>query len=326
MRTVERRFRRYREAAMQGNVGYVAAHGDRLAVELSEDPRTRHLVPTVVLLHGLVLAGEDHFVQAREYLEHGLAMQATLPGNRQAISSDRFELELVRVLLILGDYGKAEHLCRTLEEPRRAADTRLGAIRARAIMAATRGEYETAHQLINAAASLAERIHSRFLATLVDADRAMVLGTQGRIPEAILLAHNCLRLLAQPGAGPYLRWAAGQSAALALTLGRYAAEAGDLPNAERLILVGVGTSERFDRPFLRAHADLAISTMWWAQGRYHQAGELARSARHAFTQLGATPSTALATLHEGRVAWAQGLVAAARPVLRSAHAALVQLG
>jgi ATP/maltotriose-dependent transcriptional regulator MalT len=311
---------------MRGNRSYVLAHGDRLAVEFGGDPSTRHLVPSVVLLHGLVLADDDRFVEARDYLEHGLAMHATLPTSRDLTSLDRFELELVRVCLVLGDYGRAEALATTLEEPNRAMETRLGAIRSKAMLATIHGNYETAHQLINAAASLVERIHSRLFATLLDADRAMVLGTQGRLPEAILLADNCLRLLAQPGAGPHLRWAAAQSAALALTLGRYAAEAGDLSSAQRLVLTGVGCAERLGGTYMRAHADLTISTMWWAQGRYHQAVDVVRSARRTFVQLGTTPSAALATLQEGRVAWAQGLSAAAQPLLRQALNELAGLG
>ncbi len=319
-------YRRYRDAYLRGRHDTVLAEGDRLAVALGEDPDQRGWVPAVVLMHGAVLAAEDRFAPACDYLEQGLAMLPGTESERETKRGDSYDLTLVQCQLVLGRYDEALGRLTALEEPDRPVETRLGAIRARAQVAAARGDDEQAHWLLNAATNLAARMRSRFSMTLVDADRALLLAGSGRLHEGVRLADSVLGPLIRPGVGTHATWAASEAAALALTLCRLTADRGDLATAERMLLAGAAAADRVQRPFLDAHLDFAISVLWRQKGAYLQSEPLLGDALGDFVRLGCRPAAAAGHLAAGHLAWARGMHAAAVPLYQQALAEHRDLG
>lgn len=319
-------YRRYRDAYLRGEQGHVRAHGDALAVRLAADPAQRGLVPAVVLMHGMVLAAADELVSACDYLEQGLAMLPGTESAREAGTGDDYALALVQCEVLLGRYDAALGRLTALEEPDRPVETRLGAIRARAQIAGTRGDDEQAHWLLNTATNLASRMRSRFSMTLVDADRALVLAIGGRVHEGVRLADSVLGPLTRPGRGNHPEWAAAEAAALALTLSRLTADRGDLATAERMLLTGAAATDRVPRPLLDAHLDLAISVLWRQKGAHQQAEPLLRDAVVDFVRLGCRPAAALGRVAEGHLAWARGMRSAAVPLYEQARTEFADLG
>lgn len=162
--------------------------------------------------------------------------------------------------------------------------------------------------------------------TLVDGDRAVLLAVGGRLPEGLRLADAVLGPLSQPGRGTHLDWAAAEAAAMALTLSRLAADRGDLPSAERMLLAGAAAADRAQRPILDAHLDLAISVLWRQKGAFVQAEPLTRDALADFVRLGCRPAAATAHVSAGHLAWARGMRSAALPLYERAQAEFRELG
>src|SRR5690606_16162810 len=88
---------------------------------------------------------------------------------------DPVRMELMQLLLVVGRYDEAHALAAALQEPTHGAVARLAGLRTHATVSAVRGEHELAHQVLNAAASLSERMRSRFARMLVEVDRSVLL-------------------------------------------------------------------------------------------------------------------------------------------------------
>ncbi|MEZ5206045.1 MAG: hypothetical protein R2690_03460 [Acidimicrobiales bacterium] len=333
-------FDAYREAYLRRDATTVLRDGDDLAVTLAEAPWSRFLVPAVIVLQGSTMGMRPDLVppgEAIRYLSQGISLadhlidepdgDAAASGLDKALGPiDPFRMELMQLLLVVGRYDEAHALASTLQEPTHGAVARLAGLRTHAAVSAVRGEHELAHQVLNAAASLSERMRSRFARMLVDVDRSVLLGTQGRLGEGIALFDNLTRVLSRRSAGSSGAWADTVAAAGALTLSRFAAETGDPVTAERLIYPGAAAVSDTTDPYWKAQLDLSLSVLFWAQRRFDDAVELCREARAGFEGGAYLPGAAQAVMHEGRLAWSQGFTAVATPLLELARHQLVALG
>ena len=325
-------FRRYRDAYQRRHFDVVLADGHRLAATLEEHPAQRRFVAPVALMFGAALAESDAFTDACTWLEHGLDRAAADEdaevsiGRGDKAGLDWFALRLVELQILLGRYGEAWNRLTPLEEPTKPDATRLAAIRGRAALNTIKGEYELAHNLLNAAATVTERLGSRFLEAEVDADRAIVLATQGRLREAGLLAERTLEGLIKTPSGPHGAWAAGTTAAVALTIARRSFGAGLDEDGERWLLLGAGAIERSATTYLTAQLDVTIATSWRHQGSIGRAEELCTDAAVRLAALGCRPAEASATLELAELALAHGMAEAALPLAQRALDELSYLG
>ena len=205
-----------------------------------------------------------------------------------------------------------------LVDPTHTADIRFAALRAHAAALAARGQFEGAHHLLNTAGGVAQRIRSRFRVALVEGDRAMVLAAQGRLLEAITAADRVLPSLIRPAVGEHQQWANTEGAAIALTVCRAAADAGDHLTAQRMLHLGTTATQRVGGAYLSAHLDLARGVSWLLEGDLDAAEASLVNAGRQFGVLGCAPAIALATLEQGRLAQHRGLVRSARPLYLAA--------
>lgn len=321
-------YRKLREAYQRGHFDRVVATADGLAATFDRDPNRRPFVPAIALMKGAALAELDDYVGACEFLEYGLDRfdEDDSSHFREVADADWFALRLVELQTLIGRYGEAWSRLTLLEDPAKPHPTRLAAIRGRAALNTTRGDYEGAHQLLNAALTVAERINSQFLATAVEADRAVVLGMQGRLLEAIALADRTFEKLARPAAGGRGVWSARSTAAIALTLSRLCLDAGNLGDGERFLLHGTSATERAPSSYFSAQLDLTISSLWRAQGSAGTAEPLCREAAQTFARLGCRPAEAQATLELAKLAEARGMATSAIPLLERARSEFSYLG
>lgn len=317
--------RRYRDAYGRGLQQAILRDGDDLAVALAANELTRGWVPLVVLLHGTVLADLDRPRDAARYLEQGLAM---LPGTLAATeigTGDHFVLLLVEQLFALARIDEVAAHLEPLLLPDRPLETRFGALRAQARLAVWHGRYEEAHHYLNTAAGVAGRARSNFFAALVDADRAMLLVTQGSSFEGGAVAERVLPALLRPGRSPRQRWANAEGAACALTIARYAAGGHDLFTAGRYLAMAEPVVAGTGR---RALAGLAALARAAYAREVLDADGAERSLQLARAMFSAVPSPlglAVTELDQARLAAGRGLLAAARPLAKRAAGQLFEL-
>lgn len=313
-----------RDAHRRGDRATVLALGDRIAAELTEADRPVEAAEAVLLV-GLVRAAGDEPATAVAWLEHALG--ALAPTDRALVpAADAAELVLLDLELRLGRYADVAARLQPLLEPERPIETRFGATRAHAALATLRGDHQLAHQLLNTAGGLAERMRSRFRHALVEGDRAILLAAQARLFEAAGTADRVLASLIRPAMGPMQQWADTQAATVAAALARAGAVNGDTLTAQRFLIAGTRAAQRAGGSWLAAQLDLATGALATAEGEYGRAEPALLDARATFTRLGAEPSVALAILEQGRLALARGLYATAQPLLAHATSELARLG
>ena len=317
--------RRYRDAYGRGLQQTILGDGDRLAVTLAANDLTRGWVPLVVLLHGAVLADLDRPRDAARYLEQGLAMLPGTPAADELGPGDHFELLLLEQWFTLARLDEVAARLEPLLLPDRPLETRFAALRAQARLASWHGRYEEAHQYLNTAAGVANRARSNFFTDLVDADRAVLLVTQGSPYEGGAVAERVLPGLLRPGRSPRQRWANAEGAACALTIARHAAGGRDLFTAGRYLGMAEPVVADTGRRALAGLAALARA----AYGReVRDADGAERSLQLARTAFNAVPSPqglALTELDQARLAAERGLLASARPLATRAVAQLSEL-
>jgi hypothetical protein len=325
-------FERYREAYRQRRFDGVLADGHQLAATFETVDQQRRFVAPVALMFGAALAEGDAYLEACTWLEHGLERTAADQAAGDAVilgefgGTDWFSLRLIELYMLVGRYGDAWNRLTPLEEPSRRETTRLAAIRGRALLNTIRGDYEAAHNLLNAAVTVTERIGSSFLAAMVEADRAVLLATQGRRREAVLLADRTLDRLIKTPSGSHGVWAAASAASVALTLARRCFAADEHDEGERWLLLGAGSIERSPTTYLSAQLDVTIARSWRQQGAIGRAESLCSAAAIRLASLGCRPAEAAATLELARLAAARGMDEAALPLAQRAYDELTYLG
>ena len=250
---------RFREAFSRRSDGdTVLGTGQPVLDELGADERQSGLVPAVLLMVGATLARLELLPRCRAAnLEHVAAAAAR---HRRHPRGGRRRLVHPRAARpAAGDRSVPRGLephpgphrarpgpTRPASEPR--------APRSRCTPASATSP--TAQQLLNTASGLAERVGSRQLAAMVDADRAIVLAEQGRTVEAAVFADQVLPQLARPGPGPLLRGRGRRRQRSRPPWPAAPAVQGDLMTAERMLFLATepatGSGRSFDRAQLEA--------------------------------------------------------------------------
>jgi len=316
----------FREAFRRGDGDTVLGTGQLMLDELGADERQAGLVPAVLLMVGATLARLERYGDACAYLERGLLLLPGSDATREVGEGDWYALVLLDLLLVTGRFRDAWTRIQGLVEPDRPSSTRLGATRAQVALYATFGDFETAQQLLNTAAGLADRVGSHQLAAMVDGDRAIVLAEQGRTVEAAAFADQVLPLLARPGPGPLLRWSGAAASTVTTTVARHAAVRGDLMTAERMLFLATDPTESSGRSFDQAQLQLARGVVWREAGRTAEAEPALLEARRGFLSLACAPAAALAQREEARLAIVKGMSASARPLYERARDEFAELG
>ena len=316
----------FREAFRRGDGDAVLGTGQLVLDQLGTDERQSGLVPAVLLMVGATLARLERFADATAYLERGLALLPGTAATREVGDGDWYALLLLDLLMAVGRFRDSWNRIQSLIEPDREARTRLGATRAQIALYAAFGDFETAQQLLNTAAGLADRVGSHQLAAMVDGDRAIVLAAQGRTVEAAVFADQVLPQLGRPGAGPLMRWSGAAAATVTTTVARHAAVAGDLMTAERMLFLAAEPAAGTGRTFDLAQLQLARGVVWREGGRTLDAERPLLEARHGFLALGCAPAAALAQREEARLALLKGMSASSRPLYERAREEFALLG
>ncbi|MGZ4692957.1 MAG: hypothetical protein ACXWCM_16675 [Acidimicrobiales bacterium] len=321
-----RTYLEFREAFRRGDGDAVLGTGQPVLDELGADERQSGLVPAVLLMVGATLARLERYPDACAYLERGLLLLPGTDATREVGDGDWYALLLLDLLLATGRFRDAWERIQALIEPDRDARTRLGATRAQIGLYATFGDFETAQQLLNTAAGLAQRVGSNQLAAMVDGDRAIVLAEQGRTVEAAAFADQVLPQLGRPGPGPLLRWSGAAASTVTTTVARHAAVHGDLMTAERMLFLAAEPAVETGRSFDIAQLQLARGVVWREAGRTLEAEGALLEARRGFLSLACAPAAALAQREEARLAMVKGMSASARPLYERARDEFAQLG
>lgn len=318
--------RKYFDDARVGNARRAMAQADALAVRCSADPATRRHTPAIVLVHGQLLAADEQLGAAAVYLEQGLAMLADTGPHEVVGGGDAQRALLVSLLVQLGRYEAAAAHLPVMEDPARPIEARFAALRARAQLATIHGQPELGHQVLNTAASVAQRIKGAFPIAMIDADRANLLATQGRLFEAMALADHLFLRTVRPVRGPHGDWSSALTTSVAFTLSRHAADQGRAYDCERFLVVGISAVERSPSTFGVAHMELAMARAWRRRGDFAHAEEALIKAAGDFARLGCAPSSALVTLEEACLAEARNLGTSTRSLFERALASFDELG
>lgn len=318
--------RKFFDDVRVGNRIRALAVADDLAQKCSASAIAWRHTPAVILLHGELLAADGELGRAADYLTQGLAMLADTGPHAVVGSGDHHRVLLTSTLLPLGRYAEAAAHLDTMEEPQRPIETRFAALRTRAQLATIRGNAEMAHHLLNTAASVAQRIKGSLPTTLIDADRASLLATQGRLFEAVTLADLVLSHTMRPGRGPIGRYAGAVGASVAFTMSRHAADQGRGYDAERYLVAGISSVERSPSTFLVAHMELAMARAWRGRGQLDLAEDALGKAASGFARLGALPSSALVSLEEACLSESRRLGMSTRVLFGRALAEFEALG
>lgn len=282
-----------------------------LAPQLAADPELSGFVPGVILRAGGLLAGQESFVEARQFLREGLEMLPGSASERELAGGAEATITLLGVLLVTGDLTEAWHHAGWLTEPHNTVESRLAGTRAQAAIRAAGGDSEIAFHLVNTAAGLALRCRSRLWSAVVETDRAMVLAGAGRVGEAVHLVDDVLDKLSVRVHGRHGVVATSQAAAAASAVAIAAANGGDVATARRLAEAALAASVASGRSLARGEADLAVAAAARAGGHLRGAEQSAFDARQRLSDLGAVPLAAAALRERAAIAWYGGSTEAA---------------
>ena len=302
------------------------AEAPALRHQLAGQPHGPGFEPALILATGAELAARDLVVPAIATLHEGLRLLPGTPAEDEVGGGGWHALALVELLLVAGDLAAAAAWAERLAAPDRSLEVRLGATRAAAHVRSQRGEHEAAHQLLNAATGMADRSRSRLQATLVEADRAVVLAGHGRTAEAVRLLAPAAEELARPVPGGHGQLAATHAVATGSTVALAAHDAGDELGTRQLAeLVGRAAGD-VPRPLLRPLVLLADAAALAATGDPWAAEAPAFDAGRQAAALGAAPLAARALRLQGDLAAATGRGASAGPLYERALQEQLRLG
>jgi tetratricopeptide (TPR) repeat protein len=319
-------FRDLRFAFERRDYREVLATGEAAIARLESDPRQRGFVPGSMVLVGGALLNVEHYRDAITWLEQGLVRMRDTASEHELRGAHWFHRALADTYLLVGLWDRAALYLDWLARPEQPHDSRLAATRGQLFLAACAGRFDEAGQLVNAAADLARRARSEIAEAVVEADRAIVLGVQGRLREAVSFADGVTPRLAAPAGDDRQQWANQQATVLLTTLARLLAETGDLMTAERFLLEVAVPVAQARRTYARAQYELARSVVWREEGDLERAEAPIRAAGEQFTALDTLPAVALARLAEGKLAAARGHTIAARSLYERALAEFADLG
>ncbi len=152
-------YRDFREAYRRGDTDTVLGTAQHVLDALAADGgEAASVSPAVLLMVGAHLARRERLLDAIAYLDRGLLQLPGSSATREVGTGDWYALLLVQLEVLVGRYQQAWPLIQQLVEPDRPIETRLGATRAQLSVNAAFGDYETAYQLLNTAAGLADRL------------------------------------------------------------------------------------------------------------------------------------------------------------------------
>lgn len=310
--------RKYFDDVRVGLHGRARSRADELATKCSMSAIARVHTPAVVLLHGQMLVESEELTRAAAYLQQGLAMLADTGPHPMVGDGDHHRALLASIALQLGSYDIAAAHLETMEEPHRSLDTRFAALRTRAQLATIGANPEAAHQFLNTAASLAERLKGSFATALIEGDRVNLLASQGRLMEAMVLADHLMLRTMRPVRGDHGAWAASITASICFTLSRHSVDQGRGFDAERFLVAGIAAVERAPSAYLTAHMQLAMARAWRLRRNFEPAEAALQRAASEFGRLGCLPALALVSLEDACLAEARQLSTSTRALFERA--------
>jgi hypothetical protein len=319
-------FRDLRFAFERRDYREVLATGEATVAALEADPKQTEFVPGAMVLVGGALLSVEHYRDAVAWLEQGLVRLRDTASEHELRGAHWFHRALADLYLLLGRWDRAWLYLDWLSRPEQPLESRLAATRGRLFLEAAKGRFDDVPFLVNTAADLARRARSEVAEAIVEADRAMALAAQGRLPEAVSFADAVAPRLAAPANDDRQRWANQQATALLTTLARLLAESGDLMTAERYLLEVAVPATQSRRSYAVAQLELARSVVWREEGDLERAEQPIRAALDQFAALDTLPAVAVARLAEAHLAEVRGHAVGAHALYSRAHDELAALG
>jgi hypothetical protein len=315
-------YRRHRRHAERGHYDWVIGHTSATLSQLGDDAGPQRWGPGVVARLGAALARRQELAAARVELTRALA---ALPGSlaqRDLGSAEVHELQLVEVLVVMGEFAEANRRAAGLWQAERHPAIRLAAARTHAAVHLAGGDLAGAHAWLDEAASRAAGLGGDLGLALVHADRASVVAESGRIHEAVAMATEALARLDRARTSHPSNQAlpAAQAVMTANAVAMAAAHHGDVLSAQLLHAESVRRATIADRPVTAAQLDITASAVLRLTGDLAALGGNHSPAERAAVNLAvaqAEPARAMAVREQALVAHATGQMA-------SAHALAMQ--
>jgi hypothetical protein len=319
-------FRDLRFAFERRDYREVLATGEQAIAALEADAKQQAFVPAATVLIGGALLSVEHYRDAVAWLERGLGAMRDTASEHELRGAHWFHRALADTYVLLGQWDRAAVYLDWLALPDQPLESRLAATRGQLFLAATQGRFDQTAFLVNAAADLARRARSEVAEAVVEADRALVFASQGRLHEAVLLADEVSARLGAPASDDRQQWANQQATVLLTTLARLLAESGDLMTAERYLLEVAVPATQSRRSYASAQQQLARSVVWREEGDFDRAEAPVLAAVDQFNALDTLPALAISRLAEARLADARQHTVAARALYDRARDELGALG
>lgn len=304
-------YRRHRRHADRGDYNWVIGHTPATLSKLGEDAGPQRWGPGVLARLGTALARRQDLVAARMELTRALG---ALPGSlasRDLGGGDIHELQLVEVLVAMGEFAEANQRATDLWQPERHPGIRMAAARALATVHLAGGDLAGAHAWLDEAAARAAGLGGDLGLALVHADRATVVAESGRIPEAVAMATEAMARLdrARTSSGANKALPAAQAATTANAVAMAAAHHGDVVSAHQLHAEAVRRSTIADRPVAMALLGITRSAVLRISGDLNAITGVQAPAEQAAVVLAAAraePARAMAVREQALVALATG--------------------
>jgi len=309
-------YRRHRRRHDQGDYNWVITHTSATLSQLGDDAGPTRWGPGVLARLGAALARRQDLVAARMELTRALGALDGSLATRDLGGGDIYELQLVEVLLALGEFAEASQRASQLWQPERHPTIRMAGARAQAAAHLAGGDIAGAHAWLDEAAARAAGLGGDLGLALVHADRAGVVAESGRIPEAVTMATEALARLdrAQKSATSHRPLPGAQAVVTANAVAMAAAHHGDVVSAHQLHSEAVRRFTIADRPVTGALLNITRSAVLRLSGYLDAtsgADAPVEQAALTLAALRAEPGRALAVREQALVAHATGQQASA---------------
>lgn len=310
-------YRRHRRHADRGDYHWVVEHTPSTLSQLGDDAGPLRWGPGVLARLGSALARRQQLAAARVELTRALDALAGSLASRDLGTGDIHELQLVEVLMAMGEFAEANDRAAALWQPLRHPGIRMAAARALAGVHLAGGDLAGAHAWLDEAAARAAGLGGDLGLALVHADRATLVADSGRIPEAVAMAAEAMVRLDRASAShPANRALPGaQAVVTANAVAMAAAHHGDVVSAHQLHAEAVRRCTIADRPVTAAMLDVTHSAVLRLSGDLSAiSGSQSPAERAALTlaTARAEPGRAVAIREQALVAQATGQQASAR--------------